>query len=127
MIGLLLAATTGWLWGQGRVDRDIVYSEQNGECVLTGSPTQIVAKRNFAVIWRVANHCGEQITVLVGNFRFNGEPREPMRLTSSATVQPQGAGLISGLIKGDAEPGTYTYDVALEGSAPEDPELVINP
>lgn len=128
-LGLAVSLVAGVLWGQsqGRVERDIVYSEENGQCIVTALPTQIHAKRNFVIVWRLKNDCNDEIVINVGNFKSDGASKEPIDLSSSAMVASGGSGRIIGVVRSEAEPGTYSYDVFLGDGSAQDPELVIDP
>jgi len=123
-VGLMATAT---LPAQGRIDRDVIFAPEGGACVMTGQPTQIRAKKNFVLVWRVTNDCESEITVEVGNFTFNGQSVESPVEAKGVTVPGGQRKTLLGIVKGAAEVGVYTYEVLLQGGQAEDPELVIDP
>lgn len=126
IVSALLLTSVGAL-AQGRIDRDVVFAPEGGDCVLTGQPTTIHAKRNFVIVWRVTNHCDHEITVQIGNFTLNGEPAETPVDSRPVSVSAGKKQALLGLVLGEASVGTYNYEVLLQGGQAQDPELVIDP
>ncbi len=128
LIGLkmwTLLMVSGPLFGQGRVDRHVVFADQDGACVMSAEPTQIRAQKGFVILWLVRNECSKDIDVEIGNFTFNGESAPAPVETRSSAVPRGKQRSISGLVKADAMIGTYRYEI-LAGGQSQDPELVVD-
>lgn len=125
LAGLAVVLMSGATLGQGRVDRHVVFAEENGACIMTAEPTSIHAQRSMVILWLVRNECDNEITVSIGNFSFNGEPASAPVDTKSATVPSGKQRTISGLVKEQAMLGTYQYEI-LAGGQSADPELVVD-
>jgi len=125
LAALVVPVMSGPALGQGRVDRHVVFAEENGGCILTAEPTRIHAQREFVILWLVRNECSEDLTVEIGNFTFNGESVAAPLETRASTVPHGKQRTISGMIKADAIVGTYNYSI-LAGGQSMDPELVVD-
>lgn len=114
------------------VERNIVIApNDNGECTVQVSPDIILdARPNQRIVWHVQNDCGEERTVGVDNFKHrpdNNRRKEPLQLDRFPSIPSGGSGQIVGRIKPlpPRERGRYKYDITIDGTVAEDPELEI--
>lgn len=139
LAGAGLALGTGLLLPRGRKpqrlrralreDRHImilVGKEKNGTfvCGTEVLPKEAAVRRGASVIWHVANQCDQIVTIDLTDFE-NAQGENPFRHPPRPlTLLPQQFSHTSGVLRGDARQGRYTYKVFVNG-AELDPELIM--
>ncbi len=95
---------------------------------ITNEPEQIVARRASELEWRVENASGREQEIALINFSRTsgpqtGHPLEKDDRNRKARVDRNG--VIHDRVRGNATPGTYKYEIWLNGVMAVDPEVVI--
>jgi hypothetical protein len=134
-LGVLMAAgvwTTLSAQGNRPTYAAIVLTETGTGCgkTIIGNDTdqtkkdRIWARRGRAIQWKVLNYCNADATIALGGWTLSGVANDPGAGKRDCIVASGGECLLNMAIKGNADLGTYSYTVSINGTV-YDPDVII--
>lgn len=86
---------------------------------------RIWTRRGRAIQWKVLNYCDADATIALGGWTLAGVANDPgAGKRDCAAVAPGGECFMNMAIRGNADLGTYSYTVSINGTV-YDPDVII--